>query len=484
MTSAFARTKLSIKGRLDNLLSWLRSKKIFFDKLLPYYFICYFVVVFSTYLFEGIPYVSSITGSTAFFIASKGLCYSSLIALIFLYSISHCNSSAIRQLVPFIFCSIFSFAGVITAPIFIDIKITTFYGYILETQTSIGFFDQLLSYCETIVELIFAFAVLFVFSQGTSLKKLKPFFVFVVLLGIFECIYSVAFQFDSYLALLKFFSNPQSGFDGYTNNISGTFLSKNGFGFLLFQGAVASSVLLHCFKKKAYLGIYVLFNLIAFVSSCKTSFLAIALIDVGLIINFLLYLKKTRKTIFSVLIAVVLIAVCFVFFVAFFPGFSEGSVLSKIHNLIQNLLVISGSATVSSRFQIWALAANLLRFPNVIFGYGSAASSILAGYFGSSMSFHNFVIELLFEEGIFAIATYGFALFMALKIPYSYARKNHFFVLLIVIILSSFMYGMGEASGFLLDVSGHLFTSSIVVAGFCGSAISKKVILCSKRQVL
>lgn len=204
---------------------------------------------------------------------------------------------------------------------------------------SVSLTDVLVGCLSFAVDVLFGYALMFIYPKILSLKSIFSIFTIFTLIILYSCLYSLIFERNYYLTFL-------SGNWKYTNNTIGSiFINKQQWGIFLISAIPVSAISiflgLKVFKNKILKVFFIIFNsctvFLAFACSivafCKTAILANFLFLLFLLIYFVVHLllkHKTRKigvfiTCFlSFCIALLVILLCL-------PN-------TKIHLLYQNII--------------------------------------------------------------------------------------------------------------------------------------------------
>ena len=457
------RGERSIYGKLKQVCLRKRS---FINSAFPYVLICYFLLNFSLYYLGGISAISSFVGSAAFQLAVKFCSYLVIAVYICLVIIANSIKLNWRPILPFAVVAVSSLIAVISVPKNMSFLSVNQFGWLVETRITLGIADLLIGEIGTFVDLGMMFAFLYVFPKVFVRDSITPFLKFIVCFTLVECLYSAIFQYED---ILYFFRSAlgEQGFNGYSTNLSGTFSSKNGFGFLLFQGTVAALYLAFFEKKRRalYLLALLVITCINFFSLCKTSLVAALVIFVVLAVYAMIRQRKTRKRLFAVLVILCFLSIV-AFVMMFVPPLRNVPLINKVVSKIEELFLTSGSATTSARFWIWEKACSLLHGPYFLIGYGSGSSPYLlrAATNLSSQTFHNAVLETLCSYGVIGLALYVFGLCKGLKNCLAREHNRYLFVILVLTFVSTLLYGMMENVYVFMTSSCTAFCTSVVLS--------------------
>ena len=437
------------------------------NKFFPVVLIFYFALNFASYYLGGLAFMTFVVNSSAFSYGSKLLSY----ALILVYGVifALANDCKINRKGAIVFAFVFciSIVSAFVVPKAFSVVGVNQYNWTVKTTVSLGLKDVMIGNLNWLIDLAIMYFYLYIFRQHLSSENTLAFMRFIVVFTLIECLYSFVFQSEDYL---YFFSKVSggTGFTGYTTNLSGTFASKNGFGFLLFQAIIASFYLvIHDRRIKPFLYWipFALFNLVSILSLCKTSAFSAFVFD---IILFVYWLKKkwiSNKKIFFVTVsllasAILFIGLCFAPFMQAIPS------IERVMEKINSIFLVSGSATFRSRIVIWEYALKLVKGPYIIFGYGKTASAYflrVASNFTTS-TFHNGVLDVLCSYGIFGLALYIYAIRRAYKETARRSALGIDQVILIAVVVTTLLYGLMENVFLLISSSSTMLVSNIVLS--------------------
>lgn len=454
------------KAKFSLFVDKLEKNKKIINKLFPYVFIVYFLFNFASYYLGGITIINSIVSSPIFTYGTKFVSYLILIlyGLIFYFS----NRCQINK--KYIFYYLFVFSISIVSTILIP-KSVTFVGindyrWTVRTIFNIGIIDLIIGNINFLIDLIIMFFYVFIFRQVVVKKDLLPFFKFIVFFTLIEILYSLVFQINDYLFLLKK-ATDSSEFTGYSTNLSATFASKNGFGFLLFQAVLANYYLIKFNNRfnKLYFIPFVIINIVNVFSLCKTSIISSIVFILILLASKIIILRKNNKKVFiTVLICCLTILLLLV--LSFTPLFRKIPLIDKIISQFIQIFFISGRATIKSRIILWLYALKLVKGPYIILGYGKLASASFLNISSNfiTKTFHNGFLDILCSFGIFGILLY----FHSIKYSYlhniSTTKSKLNKLLLISVIVTTLLYGMMENVYLLISSSSVVLVPNLILA--------------------
>ena len=466
--------KISYLHLLRNKLSPFKNK---INMLFPFILILYFIFNFASYYLGGLNFISVLVSSSAFAYLSKIISYLILIFYGIIFAL--CNRCKIRLKEVVVFISIFAVSLLSSAIVPKTISFITVneYRWTVLTTFNLGVKDLVIGNINWLIDLLIMFFYLYIFRQATTRKNLIAFMRFIVAFTLVECIYSFVFQYRDYLYFFSKASGDTS-FNGYATNLSGTFASKNGFGFLLFQSIIASFYLTLYdtkLKPKLYWVSFVIFNIVNVFSLCKTSALASIVFDMFIFASWLNKERKKNFKVFVVAIAVILTAGGLVG-LCFTPLARKISFIDSVIKKVDEIFLTSGGATIKSRILLWEYSLKLVKGPYLVFGYGKTASSYFLNISSNFIThtFHNGVLDILCSFGIFGVALYFYGIRHSYKESTLNTKSGIHKTLIIAIIVTTLLYGLMENVYLLMSSSSTMFVSNIVLAVSDENGIRKR----------
>lgn len=440
------------------------SKKDKINRCFPFVFIVYFIFNFASYYLGGIEQISTIVLSPYFEYGTKLISYLLIVSYFVVFFISNeckINKIAIILVISTIIASIIS---IIVVPKQLSIETLNKYNMIIALEYNAGIIELgfgLINYCIDLFVMLFY--VLYI-KKAISYDSLRPFIIFIIVFASFECIYSIIFDFSDYLFFFQSKTDASSGFNGYSTNISGTFSSKNGFGFLLFGSIVCSVFDLYKTKKWFLILPILLILTVSVFSLCKTSLIATLLFLGFALTAYLIHLKKTKKRLFWFFIGLFVFLLTF-FGLMFTPLFKSVPFINRISSKITSIFFVSGEATTRSRTYIWLQTLQLLMGPYIVFGYGKAISlnmlSLATNF--TTVSYHNSILNTLCCYGVVGLVVYIYALITVFN-SLLVVKNRMIRIVLIGCFISSFLYGMMETATLFVSSSSTLIISNIILS--------------------
>lgn len=451
----------------------LKEKKESVNKLFSYIFIIYFLLNFSSYYLGGLSSISFIVSSTYFSYLTKFLSYFVLFIYLFIFSLA--NSVKVDKNLALLsaFTIISITLSAIILPYHNEFIYVNKYGFTNISYLDIGILNSISGYLNSLFDIVLLSYFVAYFRKTISFNNIKPFLLFIVLFTLVECALSFVFQYEDYIKTVLPNQNTTQGFAGYATNISGSFSSKNGLGFCLFQGIVSAFALMllemnQNKKKLFYIFPLILFHVVLIFSLCKTSLISTLLIDVVITIFYLLKLKNKNKITFYLLVSTL-----FAFLIFFVLGcvhvFKQIKILDSFFTKIDSLFINSGDATISSRMELWGYASRLLNNPYIIFGYGKSSASdfLRLSSLGLTQTFHNSILEIICSYGVFGEVLFCYSLIRVFSNLWKGDKRNVRTVYLIALLAASFLYGMTESAIVIFSSSSVMLVSNILLSSNC-----------------
>ncbi len=441
------------------------SKKNKINKLFSIIFIAYFLINFSSYYLGGIPFVSSVINTTIYAYLSKFISYCLIISYISIFVIANERRVKITQLLPYLILISISLLSCFAVPKTISFIAINDYNFNVYTTFSVGIADLATGFLNLLIDLFVMFAYVFIFRGIVTKQNIYLFLRFIVIFTLCECIYSLIFQFNDYAYFFAKATGTGS-FPGYETNLSATFSSKNGFGFLLFQCTIACYFLLINEKKKRYIPALIVSQLVTFFTICKTALISVLLIDIILLIFYLASIFKKKRKQFVIWIASIAAVAC-VIGLLFTPLFRKIEIIDMIDKKIIELFFLSGDATIKSREMIWSYAFRMIKGPFIVLGYGKTVSPYFLNVSSNFIThtFHNGLLDILCSYGIFGVFLY----FNSIVKVFKFAKPKKKAILLqygivIAVIFGTLAYGLMENVFLFMSSTSIVLTSNLVLS--------------------
>lgn len=379
---------------MSKFLKWYKGA---INKISPYLIIGYFVL---TYL----PYFVGRFSPLLNFFTSYDIYYRSLLSILFIgITLSHYLMSDEKKaspLIVFILISAYFIVGALCVPSSITVRhVFSNSNAIIDVSLQVGFKDLLSGLLNSFFDLYFCF-YLIVFGINVIQKKtIGILLVFTFVASVLEACSTFVLDRDSYLSLFSLkFDNV------YDLNISGTFQSKNGLGFLLFQGVLSTFVLFN-YSNKIWQRILLAVGLsvvmiVSLLSFCKTSAIISAFCCFAYVISLIFKRKQVyvRRIIFISIFLFVALAICLILFIPQLGSMKGvGGIIPSIRN------------TILERLQIWYEATYLMKVPQLFIGYSKGVSNYLLHLVDENLSsyyFHNGFVTIMVNYGLIGLILY------------------------------------------------------------------------------
>lgn len=465
------------KNTINNFFCFFsKINKDFLVKATPFVLISYFLLLLMPYIFAPVPSLYS------FFLKSSVNLTLRLFATLIVFTFS---VLVFLRFKPKINLKYLYFSLVLIAILILSLIISpktyksviTHDPYDFETLVmyEIGFVDLISGFASCVIDMIFGLLFVFVLPSICKKQNLKPFLFFIFGFIVFECLFSLIFEFNKYIATL---SAGSSAYGGYEIDISGSFISKNQFGSFLVIGFLAGFVIsrwyyknLKTFKIIIYsclclIGIVIIFSL------CKTAILSLIVFFVPYIIWHIRQLIINRKNIcIIILLSAAAFVIIFIILIMATP-LGDIGIFEKIKNGIKTLFIDSFSTAKESRYAAWILSISTLFNYHIVLGYpkGSLQYVLSIGTNGYAVYPHNGFIQQMLCYGLFGLFVlfflYGF-IFKRIKDLDDKAERR----LWISLLLSAFIFMMTETEVVLMSASLLTFGYNVLLSSI---AIMKK----------
>ncbi len=380
----------------------------------PYLLVGYFILTY-------VPYFVGRFSPLMNFFALYDIFYRGVLSLIFIFiTLSQyvlSDNRRVGTLILFgLMCSYFVLGSLCVPQNLIVRHIFPNSHAIVDVSLQVGFKDIIVGLLNSFFDLYFCFYLLVFGLTSLNKKAITMLLSFAFTAAVLESLLTFVLDYSSYLSLLKFdFDNV------YDLNISGTFQSKNGLGFLLFQGVLSSFVLFKMSIKK-WQRIIIIFGLIvimivSLLSFCKTSAIISLLACLAFTLS-LVFKKRTKVVKRVIYLSIIAIFIAFFALVIFVPQLTYVKGIGGVVLSIRN--------TVLERVQIWYEATFLLESPQMFIGYSKGVSGYLLQLVDETLSsyyFHNGFVTILVNYGLIGLIVYIFVITRIYK-RYEYLDNN------------------------------------------------------------
>lgn len=351
------------------------------------------------------------------------------------------------------------------------------YAYETLVVYEIGLIDLLSGLASCIVDILFGLLFVFILPCVCTKQRLKPFLLFVLGFMVFECLFSIGFEFKKYIATL---SAGDSAYGGYEIDISGSFISKNQFGSFLIIGFLSGFFASHWYYKNSKIFkiiIYSCLSLIGIVtvfSLCKTAILSLSLFFIFLfILRIRKLIKEKRVAQIIAIISTFLLVVIFIILVMATPLGTIG-IFSKIQKGLKILFVDSFSTAKESRYIAWFLSISVLFNYHLVIGYpkGSLQYVLRIGTNGYVIYPHNGFIQQALCYGLFGLFVLFFLYSFILKRIKWLDNKNEKRIWM-SLLLSAFIFMMTETEVILMSSSLLTFGFNVLLSSIPVTEVKK-----------
>lgn len=447
----------NVMDKNRSVFSYIREKvpKAFLCNAFPYIIICYFVLLLTAYVFKPIPVLYDFFGRQSVslvirLIASLAfVVYGFLVLVVYRIKLNkiYCFTS-----LGLVFLLVLSL--LVSPRVYSSILNNGTYAYYTFVKYTIGIIDLLSGFSSCIIDLIFGLMFLLVLPYVASKESAKPFVYLIFVFVIFECFFSIIYDFNKYREVFS----GNTKVSGYDINIAGSFNSKNQFGPFLIMGFCAGFLLLFWYKHKLVwkalisTGI-ILIGIISILSLCKTALVSMLVFCIPMLAYLYLYCKKRHKekTYFIVLGIAIFALVILIILLNFFGNVPFLSLISKGFNVIFGDAFVKG---LNTRFTAWAFSISTLGNYHAILGYpkGTLQYVLKIGTGGFVIYPHNGFIQQLLCFGIFGLFLLFFSFYLLFK-RFSYIKEKSDKYLLISLFASILIFMFTETEIILLSAS-------------------------------
>ena len=342
------------------------------------------------------------------------------------------------------------------------------YAYETLVVYEIGLIDLLSGLASCVVDIFFGLLFVFILPCVCTKQSLKTFLLFVFGFMVFECLYSIGFEFKKYIATV---SAGESVYGGYEIDISGSFISKNQFGSFLIIGFLSGFFASRWYYKDSKIFKFVIYSCLSLIgivtvfSLCKTAILSLSLFFVSLFsLRIRKLIKGKRVAQISIIVSIFLLVIIFIILVMATPLGTIGF-FSKIQKGLKTLFVDSFSTAKESRYIAWLLSISMLFNYHLVIGYpkGSLQYVLRIGTNGYVIYPHNGFIQQALCYGLFGLFVLFFLYSFILKRIRLQDNKNEK-KMWISLLLSSFIFMMTETEVILMSSSLLTFGFNVLLS--------------------
>ena len=460
---------------LQKFLGRIEKAKPFVEKILPWFFLVYFILVFAPYISAKVPALNSFfTNGTTKLIYRGFTCILFGVFSLLLWAIYKPK---------FKWWAVIGCAALfVIYVISVAISPTSMSYVILNTTMKVNFFTLEIGNYSYIIytfsflaDLIFFF--LFISFIPVSIRKASDFYptlFFIIGVMIICCAYSFLTERNSIIKLMN-------GASEYDVSVNSLFHNKNTFGLYLFIGSFASSfIFFTCTKKWQRLVVipHILFIVMSFLILCKSSFVSNVILLIGCIVYFLFVTLENKPKASIVTIAVVSsLAVLFLIFMLV-PQLHVGP-LEKVYDDVQKFFIkIFGGLT--QRADRWGLVKYVVTGPYKAIGANDTYSAygidaILRIERTSHFTdFHSGYVSWYASHGILgSIIYFGFFIYLFVLISKVIAVDKKNGILILVLYVSSLIFIVPESYTLFVSISSYAYLLNLILIGYTYSILNK-----------
>src|SRR5574344_496188 len=339
-----------------------------------------------------------------------------------------------------------------------------------ETTFYVGWYSYITFFAAFFVDcLVFWLIVSFFPSVIKNKNQIIISLLPVIAIMIISCLFSYGYEFSKYLSLI-------SGGSQYSISIQSFFHSKNAFGLFLFIGSVACTFVIFMTKKLRYKWFFVpliMFGITSLLIECRTAFLCIVILILGICIYLLVKDFKTHVKRNTIILSIVFgFGMIFALFMVV-PTFHSGS-LENVYNFFTKVFISIGSSTFSARSNTWALVLRVVSGPFIAIGYNETNSiyemniiSIIENGNSSISDFHSGYVSWYAAHGIIGsliyLAIIGWIVYKIIRIIKKDLSSG---LLLLVIMISCLIFMIPETYTMFVSISAYSFIINIILVIF------------------
>ena len=357
------------------------------------------------------------------------------------------------------------------------VYVTSLYRIVHKTVVAPGFTRMAVMFLSSVSDFVLSFCFLFILPLVINRKKqLLVLLVPIALIGFLECVYSIVFEKEKYIDILKMLGGSYAG---YEVSVGATFGNKQDWGAfanVAFVASLFSFVLLDSKKRchSLYRFLLLINGLILFLftimSLCKTAIIS----EIIMIIFFIVFLIqkcwKNSRFLFWLFMILVTFITLFFFAFLFIPEIHSLPYLDKVYTLLDNYFIQRISwDTLWGRTSIWYRTISNLRLYNLFFGLskgGVSAYSKVIIIEGQS-SIHNGLAYFLLSYGIMGFSIYLLLLFIVIKrIALLFCVNKEISFCSLGVLFCSLIFTIVESEVFIVSGSNPIFVFNIILCSF------------------
>ena len=445
----------------EKIRFFLQEKAQKINSAFSYVFIIYFLLNFSLFYLQGIEFIAPITSSSIFIYGIKVLSFLIFVGYALLFYIANKIKLSSKT---FIFGA-FLLADLIITLVLLpktieSIEINQF-GNRMKTTIHFGVFDILVSTLSSLIDFVAFFSFIFCFRQKIRRKDLIPFLIFIIGFTCAELLYSFVFDFKDYLSTFRYLIGKE---ERLSEHIHGTFDTKNGLGFLIFQGVIASFAMYFFKKRKPYLIFAFAFQIVSILVFCKTLLLSCIILDAILFVFYEIKLFKEKKKLsYWLLFPVVIVSL--IFGLSFVPVLQGIQPFKLFNSTFKSIFMSNNSKFFSGREAIWELGLGVVKGPFSVFGYGRGQVADILNLASGlrTRTYHNAFLDLTAMFGIVGLCIYLIFVVYAFK-GSIFIEKSAFSKFLVGVLVASLAYGFVENAILFMTSACPLITCTLLLS--------------------
>lgn len=475
-----------------NTCDWIREHlpKDKINKLSIVVILLYYYIGLLSYITVPIrPIYNLFISSSSFSIVVRAC----LTALVCFYSllviIVNREKMQWKWLIIFVYVLLFTLLSTALSPQnYTYIYVTKLYNIVHKAEIAPGLSRILILYLSSISDFALAFCFLFILPLVINDKKqLFILLIPVIVIAVFECIYSLVFEKEEYIKLIKTFND---GYGGYQINIGATFGNKQDWGAFISTAFGACFFVFLCIKEKKasniFFKIVLLFLSFVFLvftaaSLCKTAIISELIIFSFFVVFLLIKAKRDNKILFIVLTTIfMLLILLFILFLSL-EQLRTNHYLELLYNLLNKYFFEKVSInTIWGRTSIWYKTIENLRTYNLFFGLSKAGVNAFSKtvIIEGQNTLHNGFAYFMLSYGIFGFVVY-LLLFATVIRRVSKIYKIDFGLSLCLFgfMGCAIIFSLAESEVLIVSGSNPIFIFNILLCSFSKGYYDRKVCL-------
>ena len=390
------------------------------EKLFPILLITYFSICLLPYIFAPIPKIYFFLVSTAVHSFLRAL---SALVFFFFYLLVYFRKKPKFDKLFLILSALIVFVStislIVTPKTYSTNLSNSVYSYGTRVYFEVGGLELASGFFSMLVDLTFGLVFLFLLPIVANKENIKPFLIFVVVLMFLECIFSLVFEKNSYLATIQ---GHDSSYAGYDINIKASFVSKNQFGAFLVMAFISSFLITIWYKNNKLLQVFYIFSnmlfvLISILSLCKTAIISILFFAFTYLFFYIVSLIKKRKYKIVLFLSAGLLVALVLFLVISFTDLKTFPVFKNVYNLIDNILIKAFKVAYIERIYTWLLSLSVLNNYHLLIGYPKGCLQVILkiGTDGNNSVSHNGFIQQTLYYGIIGLFLLIYCIFILFR---------------------------------------------------------------------